>query len=73
MNISVYFGVSLDCLLCGRAANGNATEKALCAEEHPQYIPGGAGQVMRQFNALPKHHKERLMGYLDALSKETGV
>jgi transcriptional regulator with XRE-family HTH domain len=69
MNISAYFGVSLDCILCGKALSGNALEQMLCEGEK---IIGfqGPGRVMRQYNALSSRRKERLAGYLDALCRE---
>ena len=67
INISVHFGISMDCILCGRAANDNMLEKHLC---EPSDFPfaGGVSYVMKRYQALSAGGKERLIGYLDALS-----
>ena len=74
MNISAHFGISLDCILCGRAEKGNALEKLLCGTEEPDRAASfySANRIIGQLNALPDQYKERLIGYLDALSRETG-
>lgn len=67
MNISMYFDISLDCILCGRVMNDNMLEKQLCVSNDFPFSHG-LGRIIRQYNALSSPNKERLMGYLDALS-----
>jgi transcriptional regulator with XRE-family HTH domain len=72
IHISMHFGVTLDCLLCGRAAKDDALEKQLCetAEPAKPVSSYSASRMTSHFNALPSEQKERLIGYLDALSHE---
>lgn len=76
MNISVYFGVSLDCILSGKATGESMLEEILSkvdeAEPSEPVRSYYAGQFIAQFNSLPNKHKERLIGYLDALGRENG-
>jgi transcriptional regulator with XRE-family HTH domain len=69
MNISMYFGISLDCILCGRAADNNLLENQICGP-NPTPFSSGAGRIVNRYNALSSHDKDRLLGYLDALSRE---
>ena len=70
MNISVHFGVSLDCILHGKAANDNVLEKQMCKTEAKPALTYNANGITAQLNALPARHRERLIGYLDALTRE---
>ena len=76
VNISAYFGISLDCLVSGKASDSNILEEVLSRiagdkiyeMSHSQSV----GQFIHKFHALSGGHKERLIGYLDALCKERG-
>jgi len=68
MNVSMYFGVSLDCLLCGKAMNDHMLEKQLC-ESNDLPFPDSASRIISRYNALSASDKDRLIGYLDALSR----
>ena len=74
INISAYFGVSLDCLVNGKTAGDNVLEARLVqpmrAEAFESVLAQGFGRVMSRFHTLPSHNKERLVGYLDALCRE---
>jgi transcriptional regulator with XRE-family HTH domain len=72
MNISTYFGISLDCILCGRAVNDNVLEKQLCESGSPR-VHAGAGRIINLYNALSDSDKDRLTGYLEALSQKNGA
>lgn len=61
--------------MSGRATGDGPLEKLLgqAAGDETWITPargGSAGHLMTQFNSLPNRHKERLLGYLDALSKD---
>jgi hypothetical protein len=72
INISDYFGVSLDCILRGRAIRDNALEKNLCGTAEPLYFHS-EGQLLSKFLTLSDRNRERMMGYLDALYGENGI
>ena len=72
LNISAYFDVSLDCILCGRVVSESALEKLLGRAVEPArgVFSPGAGQLLTQFHTLSAQRRERLLGYLDALRRE---
>ena len=48
----------------------NILEKQLCGlADFPSH--SDTNQIIGQYNALSTHNKERLIGYLDALSQES--
>ncbi len=73
--ISQYYNVSLDSIVCGRALGESILEKRInsASTVNPESSDilerNYTDQIMAQFNALTNTHKERLIGYLDALSK----
>lgn len=73
--ISQYYNVSLDSIVCGRTHGGSILEKRINSasaanpESFYKFEKDYTDQIMTQFNALSDIHKERLIGYLDALSK----
>ena len=71
MNISMYFGVSLDCILCGRPVNDSLLELHLSGADENQDILPPIKKLISKFNALSDSRKERILGYLDALSRES--
>lgn len=77
--ISAYFGVSLDGILNGKAANNSMLEQLLCRSEKPRLTKPDcsqayyAGRIIGQFNDLTDRHKERLIGYLEALIRENAL
>jgi transcriptional regulator with XRE-family HTH domain len=70
-NISGYFGLSLDCILRGKAISDNALEKNLSGIAEPIFLHN-EGQFLSKFLTLSDHNRERMMGYLDALYRENG-
>ena len=72
LRISVYFGVSLDWLLAGRLAEASPTERLLAgAAGSPASTPSmGSGILIARFHTLSSRHKERVIGYLEALRRE---
>jgi len=74
VNISAYFGVSLDCLINGKQADGNILEEWLSRAEESETIADvnfrSTGRLISRFHSLPTGQKERLIGYLDALCRE---
>lgn len=75
MAISRYFNVSLDSILSGETIGGTVLEKRInntCAEKPEQISISNknyTGRIIAQFNSLTDSHKERLVGYLEALLK----
>jgi len=66
MNIAMYFGISLDCIICGKFADDNTLEKRLCgSNDFP--LSSGISRIISRYNALSDSDKDRLTGYLDAL------
>lgn len=76
IRISDYFNVSLDCILSGRAITENTLETRIASMEAP-VLPGipshHTSQFIARINLLPSNHRERLIGYFDALCREAGV
>ena len=74
LSVSVYFGVSLDWLLSGRLAVESSVERLLGVTPGPltSRQSMGIGQLIGQYHSLSNRHKERLLGYLDALRREGG-
>ena len=74
MNISVYFGISLDCLVSGKAADYNILEERLSRldkdETYEVNRSQSVGQLIHKFHSLSGGYKERLIGYLDGLCRE---
>jgi len=74
MNIAAHFGVSLDCLINGTAASDNILEEKLSRLADAEILEfahaQSFGRIISRFYSLPRHHQERLVGYLDALCKE---
>jgi len=73
MNMAMYFGVSLDCILIGRKIGQNVLEEKLsrvAETEKPDDAACHPGELLIRFNALSDLRRERLIGYLDALFKE---
>ena len=71
--IANYFGVSLDIILSGKLHGNSTLEKRLSTAEKAGKFGVAdydyTGRVIAQFNSLSDNSKERLLGYLDALSK----
>ncbi|MCL2030806.1 MAG: helix-turn-helix domain-containing protein [Oscillospiraceae bacterium] len=72
INIATYFGISLDCILCGRVVNDHILESHLCGlGELP--FSSATSRIISRYNTLSARDRERLIGYLDALSREHDV
>ena len=71
--IATYFNVSLDSILNGKLQGSTMLERRLSAgddsEEFDVASSDYTGRVIAQFNSLSNSGKERLLGYLDALSR----
>ncbi len=69
--------MSLDCILSGRAVSDHTLEKIVSGSAPADPLDfahaNQTGQLITQFTSLSNHHKERLMGYLDALCREDAL
>ncbi len=78
LEISQYFNVSIDSIIKGKTPSETMLEKQLNnlstqKEQFSMYDSSDTNRFIAQFNSLPDTHKERLLGYLDALSKDSGI
>lgn len=77
ISISIYFDISLDCLLSGKAMGESLLEESLSLifrdNAYVRARARGTGQMISRYNSLSDKNKERLVGYLDALSRKNDM